>query len=96
MIIIELSTAEKAPQYARKPYFVNLFGVPRQWTTYIKADAKQFKTVKQAHAWLARRGLMIRTRAKCAPSSGYRSLGCNENYPEPFTGFELLALDTTE
>lgn len=96
MIIIELSTAETTPQYARKPFFAPVnYTDARIPTTYIKRDAKQFKTVKQAHAWLARRGFMKRTREVLC-SSGYRSLGCNENYPEPFLGFELLALDTTE
>lgn len=89
MIIIELSTAEKCPQYARKPFF-RAPGLPNPpvSATYHKDKAKQFKTVKQAHAWLARRGF--------EGLSGYRSIRVSEKYPEPFTGFELLSLDTTE
>lgn len=81
--MIELfSTVDKAaPLYARKPFVIAVGDTVQVPTTYIKADAKQFKTVKQAHAWLARWEF-----------TGYLST----DMPWPFTGFRLLSLDTTE
>lgn len=93
MIIIKLFTPD-GEKYARKPFFRPFSSKSNETSaTLFRSGAKQFKTVKQAHAWLARRGFMRRTR-KAIYASGYTSTGVT--MPEPFWGFELLALDITE